>query len=150
MEEGRAGRGVSDVTSEYSFAQYCPFLPTAQFRSSHLAKLVEVGDLLLSQSDPVVKVETPDVVLHRLPHLLPRVPLLQSLRRREAKGLSVTGEDLSDQGGVVHELLGDATDVHAGSAEAPGGPGGGGLDEIEDGNLGTKLGSLLGSGHTWG
>lgn len=42
----------------------------------------------------------------------------------------------------MHELLRNASDVDAGASEAPGGTGGGGLDEVEDGYFGAELGSL--------
>lgn len=50
--------------------------------------------------------------------------------------------------GLVHQLLGDASDVHARAAEAPCRPSGGGFHEVEDCDLAPQSGRLLGHGQT--
>ncbi len=57
------------------------------------------------------------MVLDLLDHLLPVVGVLL-LAGLPAEGLGVL-QPLPQQGGLVHQLLGDAADVHAGPAQAP-------------------------------
>lgn len=53
---------------------------------------------------------------------------------------------LAEQGGLVHQLLGYATDVDAGAAQAPLRADWTGRDVIQDGHLGAQIGGLFGGG----
>lgn len=86
-----------------------------------LAQLVQVRDALLAKVDTILEVERFDVVLNILTHGLPAMLGLNTGRSRldsggggsNAKGRSIGMNGLIDDSGIVHELLRDASNVHA-------------------------------------
>ncbi len=75
------------------------------------------------------------MVLDLLDHLLPVVGvLLLLLAGLPAEGLGVL-QPLPEQGGLVHQLLGDAAHVHAGPAQAPRGAFRRGLYKVAHGHF---------------
>ena len=83
------------------------------------AIFVLVVHLLLSQRRSVPKVQGPDVILNPTDHLPPIVLLL--LLNGPTKRVRI-GKRLSQNTRLVHQLLRNATDVHARPAETPRGP----------------------------
>mmetsp|Transcript_32293 Transcript_32293/g.63099 ORF Transcript_32293/g.63099 Transcript_32293/m.63099 type:complete len:430 (+) Transcript_32293:174-1463(+) len=81
---------------------------------------VQVLDALLAQRCAVPEVEGADVVLDVVHHGLPVVRLGPLARELPPEALGVLGV-LPDQGGLVHQLLGDAPHVDARAPEAPSG-----------------------------
>merc|ERR1719221_1223223 len=110
--------------------------------------LVEVVHLLLPQRHPVAPVEAPDVVLDLGDHGGPVVAHLLPVHL-PAEALGVL-DALPEERGLVHQLLGDAPDIDAGPAQAPGGPSGARLDEVTHGDLLAEPGGLLAGGQAPG
>ena len=95
--------------------------------------LIQIVDRLLAEGDAVAPIEAADMVLDLLDHLLPVVSVLL-LAGLPAEGLGVL-QPLPEQGGLVHQLLGDAAHVHAGPAQAPRGAFRRGLYKVAHGHF---------------
>lgn len=86
-------------------------------RVLYVGQLVIVGDVLRHQRHAVVVIQAADVVLHVVHQ---RVPVVVNLGNVPAERGSVANK-LADDGGLVHQLLGNATDIHARTSETPSG-----------------------------
>ena len=88
---------------------------------------VHVRHVLLSQRRAIPEIQRPDVVLNLFHHLPPIVPFA----REFPPVLSRIAERLSEDPRLVHELLRDASHVHARAAESPRRPRRARLDEVQ-------------------
>mmetsp|Transcript_17232 Transcript_17232/g.42877 ORF Transcript_17232/g.42877 Transcript_17232/m.42877 type:complete len:582 (+) Transcript_17232:211-1956(+) len=102
---------------------------------------VVVLDRVGHEVGSVAEVERLDVHHHVAHHRLPVVLRLGHLPPVRGRVLDA----LAEQSRLVHQLLGDAPDVDAGAAQAPGRALGRRLDEVADRDLLAILGSRLGA-----
>lgn len=110
------------------------------------AQSVDVLHLLVAQIDASHPVDGLDVILHGLHQLAP-VGLDLLVHVPAVGGRLVDG--LAKEGGLVHQLLGDAANVDAGTADAPfGAQSGCGLHIIQTGHTSSVEDRLLGAGQT--
>lgn len=110
-------------------------------RVDELGKLIVVFDVPLGELDLVAPVELLYVTLNVLHHDVP-VMLGMNIDFCPSCFLLILTK-LANLTSEMHELLGDAADVHAGASEAPGGALGAWFDEICEPDFCPVLGSRL-------
>ena len=106
---------------------------------------VVVGNVLGEKGRAGGVVQASNVVLDVVDEGL---PVMVDVGDVPTEGLGVFHE-FTDDSSLVHELLGDATDVDASTSETPNGALGGGLDEIEKSNVRSKVSGFFGASHTY-